>query len=179
MTNTASRRGYSDPVAIGLLLGSLLFLTILVVGRGLGASGAFAAGAAAAVDAVAPGVIASNGYLAERVPIFGGGLMGEWIVLELLGVGLGAWWSARRSGRLALSVESPSGESSSNRIAKAALGGALMGAGARFAHGCTSGLALTGGALLSTGAWLFIPIAFGVAILVAALLRRSASGAMA
>ena len=49
-----------------------------------------------------------------------------------------------------------------------------MGLGARLAYGCTSGLALTGGALLATGAWVFIPAAFGTAILVTvlALARR-------
>jgi uncharacterized membrane protein YedE/YeeE len=53
-------------------------------------------------------------------------------------------------------------------------GGSLMGAGARLAHGCTSGLGLTGGALLSTGAWLFIPVAFGSAFLIAYVQRRLA-----
>ena len=45
---------YSDPVVTGVLLGLLLFGTVLLAGRGLGASGAFAAGAAASVEAVAP-----------------------------------------------------------------------------------------------------------------------------
>ena len=58
-------------------------------------------------------------------------------------------------------------------MVRAALGGILMGGGARLAHGCTSGLGLTGGALLSTGAWLFIPAAFGTAFVVAWLLRRT------
>lgn len=44
-----------------------------------------------------------------------------------------------------------------------------MGMGARLAYGCTSGLALSGGALLATGAWIFIPLAFGTAILVTRL----------
>ena len=47
-----------------------------------------------------------------------------------------------------------------------------MGLGARLAYGCTSGLALSGGALMATGAWVFIPIAFGTAMLVTVLAAR-------
>jgi hypothetical protein len=170
---------YSDPLQTGVLLGLLLFATILVAGRGLGASGAFAAGAAASVEAVAPEVVAGNRYLAERVPSSGAGVLGEWLVLELLGVGVGAWWSARRHGRIRLGVERVEGAGTRDRVARAALGGALMGAGARLAHGCTSGLALSGGAMLSTGAWVFMPLMFAAAFLMAWLLRRTASPSVA
>ena len=33
------------------------------------------------------------------------------------------------------------------------IGGAIMGYGARFARGCTSGQALSGGATLAAGSW--------------------------
>lgn len=177
MNATARTRGHDDPVRVGVLLGVLLFATIVVVGRGLGASGAFASASAALVEAGAPSQVAGNPYLADRVPRAPGGLLGEWIVLELLAVGVGAWLSARGAGRAGLRVETVGGESSGDRLARAAVGGALMGAGARLAHGCTSGLALSGGAMLATGAWLFIPVAFGSAFLVAWLLRRAAVGA--
>lgn len=106
--------------------------------------------------------------LADRLPS-GGALLNDWIVLEILGVMLGGFVSALMAGRLATSA-SHAGRS---RLARALLGGALMGAGARLAYGCTSGLALSGGALLVTGAWIFIPLAFGTAILVTRLARRS------
>jgi hypothetical protein len=174
VNRTAHHRGYADPIVIGVLLGVLLFLAILVTGRGLGASGAFAAGAAASVDAVAPAAAASNRYVAERVPSAPGGVFSEWLVIELFGVALGAWWSSRRAGRARWSIDRPGDETSRNRVLRAALGGILMGGGARLAHGCTSGLGLTGGALLNTGAWLFIPVAFGTAFLVAWVLRGRA-----
>lgn len=166
---TARERGHADPIVTGAWLGVLLFATILVAGRGLGASGAFAASAAASVRAVRPALLEGNRYLAERVPATG--VLGDWLVLELLAVGVGAWLSARRGGRIARGVESAAGEPRGARLVRAAVGGTLMGAGARLAHGCTSGLALTGGALLSTGAWVFIPVAFGAAFLVAWPLR--------
>ena len=171
MNQTAHHRGYADPIVIGVLLGVLLFVAMLVTGRGLGASGAFAAGAAASIEAVAPTTAATNRYVAERVPDAPGGVFGEWLVIELVGVGLGAWWSSRRAGRARVMIDRPGGEATRDRVLRAALGGVLMGAGARLAHGCTSGLGLTGGALLNTGAWLFIPVAFGTAFLVAWLLR--------
>src|SRR5438067_1799080 len=50
---------------------------------------------------------------------------------------------------------------------------AVMGAGAIFARGCTSGQALTGGALLSVGSWGFMASAFAAAYGVAPMLRRT------
>jgi hypothetical protein len=170
--SAAQARGYADPIVAGVCLGLLLFGVIMVAGRGLGASGAFASSAAAAAHAVAPRQAEAQPYLSAWIPTGAAGLLGDWTVLELLGVGLGAWLSARFAGRLRHGVERIGGESSGSRVTQALIGGALMGGGARLAHGCTSGLALTGGALLATGAWLFIPVAFGTAFLVAWLMRR-------
>jgi uncharacterized membrane protein YedE/YeeE len=54
----------------------------------------------------------------------------------------------------------------------ALVGGVLMGVGAKFARGCTSGQALTGGALLSAGSWIFIATCFVSAYVVAPFARR-------
>ena len=172
MSSPAQARGYSNPIAVGIGLGLLLLAGVLVAGRGLGASGAFASGAAAAVHAVAPNAVESHPYLRQWIPSGSGGLLGDWTVLELLGVVAGAWLSARFAGRLRRGVEAIGGETTQRRLSHALIGGVLMGGGARLAHGCTSGLALTGGALLATGAWLFIPIAFGTAFVVSWLMRR-------
>ena len=111
----AERRGYANPVRAGVCLGLLLFAVILVAGRGLGASGAFASGAAAAVNAVAPKAAAitpiHRGMDSEDVA----GSSGNGSVLELVGVAVGAWRSARLAGRIAL----PSSESATRRPAAA------------------------------------------------------------
>lgn len=160
-------RGYTDATRSGFLLGIVLLLSFLIAGRGIGASGAFASVAGAAIDQLG-GAPALDPALADRLP--GGiALRDDWIVLEILGVMLGGFASALIGGRLATSA-SPAGRS---RLARALVGGGLMGVGARLAYGCTSGLALSGGALLVTGAWIFIPLAFGTAILVTRLARRS------
>lgn len=165
-------RRYSHPVLAGVLLGLVLFATLFVTGRGLGASGAFATAAAATIHGVAPGHAAAAPYVAERVPTTSAGILGDWLVVELLAVAAGAWLSARYAGRLHRQAVSSDPERGRARLMRALAGGALMGAGARLAHGCTSGLALTGGAMLSTGAWAFIPVAFGSAFAVAFVMRR-------
>jgi hypothetical protein len=52
------------------------------------------------------------------------------------------------------------------------VGGAIMGYGARFARGCTSGQALSGGAVLSAGSWAFMFAVFGGGYAVAYFVRR-------
>jgi uncharacterized protein len=48
----------------------------------------------------------------------------------------------------------------------------LMGVGAKFARGCTSGQALSGGALLSVGSWIFIASCFAAGYVLAPAARR-------
>lgn len=155
-----------DPTRAGILLGLVLLAAFLLAGRGLGASGAFAAVAGDMVGAVAPNAIVADSALADRLPM-GVRLWDDWIVLEIVGVCLGAALSARLAGRW----RKGGADGPPSRLLRALAGGALMGVGARLAYGCTSGLALTGGALLATGAWLFIPVAFGTAFLVTWLAR--------
>jgi uncharacterized membrane protein YedE/YeeE len=159
-------RPYADASVAGIALGLVLLASFIVAGRGIGASGAFAATAGPVAAAIAPGSIESQIALADRLPVVFEP-WNDWIVLELLGVIVGALFSAR----LARRWRSATNDRSGGRLSRALAGGALMGLGARLAYGCTSGLALSGGALLSTGAWLFIPLAFGTAIVVTLLAR--------
>ncbi len=164
-------RPYADPYLAGVALGLVLLASFVIAGRGLGASGAFATAAATTVQRVAPGVGASNGFFATHLDA--GGLLRDWLVVEILGVIVGGFVSAALAGRLALRVERGAHVSVRHRLGAALAGGVLMGGGAVLARGCTSGQALTGGALLSVGAWLFIGAAFAMAYVVAILTRRS------
>ena len=153
-----------DAARAGSRLGLVLLASFIFAGRGIGASGAFAAtagGLLGAADA-AP----TNIALADRLPA-GGNLLDDWIVIEVLALMVGGALSAWLAGRF----RSASTPANPGRLGRALAGGALMGVGARLAYGCTSGLALSGGALLVTGAWIFIPIAFGAAILITRLAR--------
>ena len=162
---------YSDPYLAGIALGLVLLGSFVVVGRGLGASGAFTSAAAGTVAALDRGA-------AQASPVFSRYLAGEgpwreWLLFELAGVAFGGFVSARLAGRWRREVERGAGVSRRGRLLAAAAGGAVMGFGAVLARGCTSGQALTGGALLSVGAWIFMVAAFAAAYLVAPFVRRA------
>jgi uncharacterized membrane protein YedE/YeeE len=94
-----------------------------------------------------------------------------WLVVEVMGVLVGAAASAALAGRTRLTFVRAVRPSSSRLFAGVA-GGILMGVGAALARGCTSGLALSGGALLSVGAWIFMVALFLAGFLAAPLVRR-------
>jgi len=163
-------RPYMNPYLAGVGLGLVLLAAFVVMGRGLGASGAYASVVAAGVDRVAPTHAQANGffshYLAGEAPLK------DWLVFEILGVFLGGFLSALVAGRLRWTVEHGPAMSDRGRLLYAFGGGALMGVGAVLARRCTSGQALTGGALLSVGSWLFIVTAFAAGYLAAPLFRK-------
>jgi uncharacterized membrane protein YedE/YeeE len=164
---SVTRAPYVSAGRCGFALGVVLLGSFLLAGRGIGASGAFALVAGDAINTVAPSALENSAALADRLPA-GESPWSQWIVLELLAVFAGGALSALLAGRLRGGEKTPS----NGRLARALVGGALMGLGARLAYGCTSGLGLTGGALMATGAWVFIPIAFGTAMLLTLLASR-------
>jgi len=163
-------RRYADPYLAGAALGLVLLAAFVLVGRGLGASGAFASVVAGTVAAVAPERAAASPLFAHYLSPPGPWL--EWLSFELAGVMLGAFCSAWLAGRLRIDIERAPSGSRSSRLASAFVGGLLMAAGAVLARGCTSGQALTGGALLSVGGWLFLFAAFAAAHAITPWLRR-------
>ena len=166
----ASPRPYTNPYVAGVALGLVLLAAFVVMGRGLGASGAFASSAAGVVSAAAPHAARANPYFARYLR--GDGPWLDWLLIEIAGVGIGGFLSALAAHRLQLDIERGPRLTQRARLTTAFGGGAVMGLGAVLARGCTSGQALTGGALLSVGSWLFVSGAFGAAYLVAPLLRR-------
>ena len=170
MTSSAGGRSYGSPYLAGVGIGLVLLVAYVVMGHGLGVSGALTSivGTAATGLSNAPVVPAWDGYVARGQL----GLLGDWFVVELIGITLGGLLSAVLAGRLRHGTERGEQVSVNRRLAFAAGGGAIMGIGARLAKGCTSGQALTGGSLLSVGSWIFIGAAFAAAYLVAPLVRR-------
>jgi uncharacterized membrane protein YedE/YeeE len=160
---------YADPYIAGVCLGLVLLSAFVLVGRGLGASGAFAAVVAWATARL-PGA-RDNYFIATHLDA--GAIWRDWLVLEIVGVIIGGWISATLAGRVRITVERGKHTSVRARLMAASIGGAIMGVGAVFARGCTSGLALTGGALLSVGSWLFIVAAFATAYVVAWMRREA------
>lgn len=164
---------YTDPYLAGLGLGLVLLASYILVGRGIGASGAFSSVIAASSalllgDERAASAPVLAPYLTDGVlsPLH------DWLVLEVAGVLLGGFLSARVAGRLRVAMASGPHTSRWGRMAAAVVGGVLMGFGAKLARGCTSGQALTGGSLLSVGSWVFIVTCFAAGYALAPFTRR-------
>jgi uncharacterized membrane protein YedE/YeeE len=169
---TFPARPYANPYLTGVLLGLVLLSAYVIMGRGLGASGGFATGAAAVATTVAPEQAQANHYFSRYLGADGSARI-DWLVVELLGVTLGGFLSALLAGRVRATIERGPRISDRSRLILAFGGGGIMGTGAVLARGCTSGQALTGGALLSVGSWLFIAGAFAAAYATAPFVRRA------
>ena len=154
----------------GAALGLVLLSAFVVMGKGLGASGASFRLGVAAVQVVAPEHAASAAGL--RSVTASGSPLDDWLVFEVLGVVLGGVVGAYTSGRLSREILRGPRISSAGRIALAVVGGLLMGFAAKMARGCTSGQALSGGALMSAGSWVFMFSVFGGGYAVAWFVRR-------
>jgi uncharacterized membrane protein YedE/YeeE len=164
-----AQRAYAAPYVAGCCLGLVLLAAFVVTGQGLGASGAFANVATGLATTFAPGELAANNYFAQYA--MAGAPWTAWMVVEVLGIVVGAAISAALSGRLRVEVNGGPKVGRKSRLAAAATGGALMGLGAVLARGCTSGQALSGGALLSVGSWTFMVAAFAAGFAVAPIAR--------
>jgi uncharacterized membrane protein YedE/YeeE len=163
---------YMNPYLAGLFLGLVLLATIFITGRGLGASGALKSVVVAAVDVTAPAHSSSAAFYREFAGSHAGNPLKQWLVFEVLGVVIGGFLSGVVSRRLTWVTEKGPHISSALRIVMAAVGGALFGAGAQFARGCTSGAALSGMAVLSAGGFVTMLAIFGTGYLVAYFFRK-------
>ncbi len=161
---------YANPYLAGIGLGLVLLAAFVLVGRGLGASGAASAVVAWGLDLVSPSHARGLEWLSGRLTT-GESPLKEWLVFEGTGVFLGALVSGLLAHRAALVVEKGPRVTTGVRLALAFAGGALMAVGAAFAGGCTSGQALTGGALLNLGSWVFMMMVFAGAYAVATFMR--------
>jgi uncharacterized protein len=164
---TAKPKPYVNPYLAGVGIGVVLLLAFVIMGRGLGASGAFSSVVASGMRAT--GASEAQPFIAEyTTPPWR-----DWLVIEIVGVIIGGVVSALSARRLIWRMERGEHIGGRSRLALAFTGGLAMGVGAKLARGCTSGLGLTGGALLSVGSWVFVLTAFAAAYAAAPLLRRT------
>jgi uncharacterized membrane protein YedE/YeeE len=165
------KKQYMNPYVAGIGLGITLLLAFVLVGRGLGASGAMMRITAWLASLFAPEHVNESAYLAKYA---GEGVnpFRNWLVFEVLGVIIGGFISGALAGRLKFVTEKGPQITIKMRWIFAFLGGGLMGFGARLAYGCTSGQALTGGATLALGSWAFMFAVFGGAYMMAYFVRR-------
>lgn len=169
---TRAPQPYWNPYVAGLGLGLVLLSAFVIMGRGLGASGAASSLVAATVEAVNPDHARGNAFYAEYLGDGSTNPLLDWLVFEVIGVFAGGFLSGTLAGRIHRTVEKGPRISSGTRLIFAFLGGSLMGIGAKLARGCTSGQALTGGALLNVGSWATMMAIFGGAYAMAYFIRK-------
>ena len=163
--------GLWNPYVAGVALGIVLFSAFFITGSGLGGSGGIARVAAFVQSTVIPGSADTSAYLA---PMAGGDRnpLDHRMIWMTLGVIAGGFTSGWLGGRVKVETFKGPQVDKHTRWGLALLGGILMGVGARFARGCTSGQALSGGAVLSVGSWAFMIMVFAGAYMLAYPLRR-------
>lgn len=162
---------YINPYLGGILLGLVLFLSFFLTGNGLGASGGLNRMIVAVQDVFAGNHVDHVPYLAKMA---GGTVnpLNHWLIPMVLGTIVGGFLSAVFNKRFKVETRKGPRISKRNRWILAFIGGAIMGYGARFARGCTSGQALSGGAVLSVGSWAFMMAVFAGAYATAWFFRK-------
>lgn len=160
-----------NPYLAGVALGLVMLASFLLMGKGLGASGAANRVGVAALATVAEGHVAENPYMGNLLSS-SHGIFDNWLIFEVLGVFLGGIVAAYSAGRLKRGVIRGPRVGVPLRLTMALSGGVLMGVAARIARGCTSGQALSGGAVLSVGSWIFMLAVFGGGYALAYFVRR-------
>lgn len=163
-------RAYINPYLAGILLGIVLFMAFFLTGSGLGASGGLNRLLVFVQDVVSPDHINRVPYL---IDLAGGDKnpLDSWIVFLTVGTVIGGFISGLFGRRVKAETVKGPHISVRTRWLMAFLGGLLMGYGARFARGCTSGQALSGGAVLSVGSWAFMFAVFAGAYALAYFFR--------
>jgi len=145
--------GRWSPYAVGIGIGVLSWLTFLLSDKPIGCSTAFARTGGMIERLLRGKKVLEKLYYKEFPPRV------DWEWMLVAGAILGAFTSAKLSGQFALQWV-PSlwaqtfGPRPVTRVAVALLGGVLLGFGARWAGGCTSGHGISGTLQLAVSSWI-------------------------
>lgn len=161
--------GYWHPLVAGVILGIVLFISFMVAGQGMGASGAFSR-IAAQLAFLQDSTFADNSYASKY--LFKGNALANWTVVEVFGIFLGGYISAMFAGRIKQGIDRGDGYPAYKRLIWSFVGGFIMAGSTRLARGCTSGQALDGAATFSAGTWIFMLAAFGTGFMLAPLFKK-------
>ncbi|NQU64200.1 MAG: YeeE/YedE family protein [SAR324 cluster bacterium] len=163
---------YLNPYISGVGIGTILFLSFFLIGKGLGGSGSLTRLLAFSLDTVAPKYTATVDYFSRYLT---GTVhpLDNWLVYMLIGVVTGGLIDAI-SGKRTKKIIMLKGDHTTNkrRTLTAFLGGILVALGARLAGGCTSGLAITGSSVLAVAGWVFFLSVFAAGLIVAFFMRK-------
>ena len=158
-----------SPYIVGAGIGVLIWTTFLLSDRPLGCSTAYAKTAGMIESLLSRGRARSMPYYQKFTPTV------DWQWTIVVGILVGAFLSAYLSGTFAILTVPPLfaetfGPDPYLRSAVALAGGVLMGLGARWAGGCTSGHGISGTLQLSLASWVAAICFFAGGILVAGLI---------
>ena len=162
---------YLNPYISGIGIGTILFISFFLIGKGLGGSGSLTRLLAFSLDSVVPEYAASLDYFSRYLT---GTLhpLDNWLVYMLIGVFAGGLIAAFRGKRTKAILLKGEHTTNKRRILTAFLGGILVALGARLAGGCTSGLAITGASVLAVAGWVFFLSVFAAGLTVAFFMRK-------
>jgi len=158
-----------SPYVVGAGIGVLSWIAFLLSDRPPGASTAFAKSAGMIESAINRENADQMSYYQKIKPKI------DWQWMIVFGMIIGSLLSSFLSGRLAVLIVPPIfaeafGADALFRFAIALIGGILIGLGARWADGCTSGHGISGTLQLSLVSWIAVVCFFVSGIAVAALI---------
>jgi hypothetical protein len=158
-----------SPYLVGAGIGLLSILTFLFSDEAIGVSGAFARTSGMIEKLFRGKTVEEKAYYQKNPPII------NWEWMFVAGLMIGAFVSAKLSGDFAI-VTVPqrwlqsAGDSRFLRWLAAFAGGAIMGFGARWARGCTSGHGISGTLQLAVSSWMVTVALFISGIITAMIL---------
>jgi len=160
-----------SPYTVGVGIGILSWFTFLISRRALGCSTAFAK-LSGMIEMLFRGKKVELKPYYQKIDLVVG-----WQMMLVLGIVIGSLLSALLSGdfhwqAVPSTWESTFGDSVLLRAVFALLGGVIIGFGARWAHGCTSGHGISGTLQLAVSSWISAVFFFVGGILMANLIFR-------
>lgn len=158
-----------SPYLVGAGIGVLIWTVFLFSDRHLGCSTAYAKTAGMIESAISRQKTESMPYYRKITPRV------DWQLMLVIGMMMGGALSAYLSGGWTVSVLPPLFKESFGadellRLAAALTGGILMGLGARWADGCTSGHGISGTLQLSLASWIAVICFFAAGVIAAGLI---------
>lgn len=160
-----------SPYGVGIGIGILSWLTFVLSDKPIGCSTAFARFSGMIERVFRGDRTLQKPYFKQVIPEV------TWDVMLVMGIVIGSFASALLSGQFELTWV-PSlwaatfGSAYLPRLLVAVIGGVLLGAGARWANGCTSGHGISGTLQLAVSSWLAVACFFAGGIVTAFIIFR-------
>ncbi len=143
-----------NPYLVGAGIGILSWLSFLISRKALGTSTTFARTSGMIWEKYDKKQVSELKYYQKYLPQI------DWQWMLVLGIIIGSLISSLLSGTFSLTLRPPTefvsvlNQTVTGRVISALLGGILIGFGARWAGGCTSGHGISGTLQLSISSWL-------------------------